>query len=552
MLEPDSPVLADDLLSEQAGDFYLVGIIGGKNVGKSALVNALVGRDITLRTSTGRGTDRVIAYAHQVQESPLRRLLEREVPGQFEIVVHEEPALVRQVLLDLPDFDSHYTAHLDITRRMLRHMLFPVWLQSIEKYADRQPRELLQKVTAGNDPRNFIFCLNKVDQLEAAGEWSAAEEIRRDFAERLQQTLDLSDAPRVWMISGLRRDAFELPDLRDVLMQQRSEAVVSESRQRAVRRQASSLVRWIDGQQLPERFDRLRRLEEQAHEELTARVAAPIVETTVAGIVRDPGWAASVSDDTMRRRVARWPVLSVLHLLLEPLLAALRGRVIPTSATLQASGADVVGRHLGNLPTSLSMLVQGTFAQLQQSSPLMSQLYASQRLWDTMSADQQAGSLRARLVAVLETRAEAVRQRFTQEDHPLRSAARFLVTIGAALWFVALQPVLEMYLSDSRIERLVLIFVQVFSVAFLLKSLAFLAAYFVILWMVLRWRTQQQVEAALRRGRRGEPDLPAQLASATLEWVQDLLTPLRRTREQVASLILASQRLSASIRRPAA
>ena len=87
------------------------------------------------------------------------------MPGQYRIVTHELPALPRQVLLDLPDIDSHFASHLQVTRTMLRHMLFPVWLVSIEKYADLQPQRMLSRVADGNAPNNFIFCLNKVDQL---------------------------------------------------------------------------------------------------------------------------------------------------------------------------------------------------------------------------------------------------------------------------------------------------------------------------------------------------------------------------------------------------
>jgi hypothetical protein len=65
---------------------------------------------------------------------------------------------------------------------MLRHMLFPVWVQSVEKYADLQPQKLLAAVTAGNDPANFLFALNKADQLASA---DAVEELRDDFAARI-------------------------------------------------------------------------------------------------------------------------------------------------------------------------------------------------------------------------------------------------------------------------------------------------------------------------------------------------------------------------------
>src|SRR5258708_10988406 len=75
---------------------------------------------------------------------------------------------MRQVLLDLPDIDSHWGQHLAVTRKMLRHMLFPIWIQSVEKSADRPPQELLMKAAAGNAPANFVFCLNKADQLAGA------------------------------------------------------------------------------------------------------------------------------------------------------------------------------------------------------------------------------------------------------------------------------------------------------------------------------------------------------------------------------------------------
>ena len=103
LYEDDAPVLSDEALrgGPEAG-FYLVGLIGGKEVGKSALVNALVGREITRSTSYGEGTHIVTAYAHAARAAALRELLDREVPGRYVIVTHDAPGLGRQVLLDLP------------------------------------------------------------------------------------------------------------------------------------------------------------------------------------------------------------------------------------------------------------------------------------------------------------------------------------------------------------------------------------------------------------------------------------------------------------------
>src|SRR5579864_2842076 len=112
LLAREAPVLDSQAIAWPQDSFYLVGLIGGKDVGKSSLVNALTRRNITAISAYGPGTEAVIAYAHQSQEAPLRELLQREVPGQFTIVTHQVAELHRQVLLDLPDIDSHFASHL--------------------------------------------------------------------------------------------------------------------------------------------------------------------------------------------------------------------------------------------------------------------------------------------------------------------------------------------------------------------------------------------------------------------------------------------------------
>ena len=108
MLDADAPVL----VTEARRSIYLIGLVGGKDVGKSSLVNALVGKSITRPTSHGPGTETVVAYAHDSAADELRELLEREVPGRFSIVTHAIERLSKQVLLDLPDIDSRYDDHL--------------------------------------------------------------------------------------------------------------------------------------------------------------------------------------------------------------------------------------------------------------------------------------------------------------------------------------------------------------------------------------------------------------------------------------------------------
>src|SRR5690349_13001129 len=123
MLRADAPVLHDEALASRdvhTGAFYLVSLMRAKDSGKSALVNALAGRNVTATTSFGPGTEIVVAYAHASQEPSLRALLEREVSGQYRVVTHDIPSLKRQVLLDLPDIDSHWQSHPLVTRALPR------------------------------------------------------------------------------------------------------------------------------------------------------------------------------------------------------------------------------------------------------------------------------------------------------------------------------------------------------------------------------------------------------------------------------------------------
>ncbi|HLL90776.1 MAG TPA: GTPase domain-containing protein, partial [Tepidisphaeraceae bacterium] len=374
VLSPDAPTLA---VADQGDDFYLVGLIGGKDVGKSAMVNALAGRDVTTITSHGPGTEGVIAYVHRSRAAAVANLLDREAAGRYRLVPHDDAALARQVLLDLPDFDSHFEHHPLLTRRMLRHMLFPVWIVSVEKYADRQPRRMLEQVAAGNAPDNFVFVLNKVDQL--GDDAAAMAEIRDDHARRVGQVLNVPP-PRVWMVSALRPNKYELPELRATLARERSAKVVQRSLALAAGQQDRTLVAWLDAQDLPARAERIGRVQRDAEEAVAARVAGPVLEHAVPAIEADASYVAALAEDALGLRVRRWPVVNLVHTLLGPLLA-MAGTVVRGRPTLTgARPADVVDANLAPGGQPVADLVRSTFAHLRQTHPPLAELYDGRRL----------------------------------------------------------------------------------------------------------------------------------------------------------------------------
>ena len=532
----DSPVLDLERLQTTSADgWYLVGIIGGKDVGKSALVNALAGAAITESTAWGEGTQQVIAYAHTTRAVAVEELLERQVPRRWRIVTHDIDALANQVLLDLPDIDSHYADHVAVTRHMLRHMLYPVWVQSVEKYADRQIQELLRQVAAGNDPANFVFCLNKVDQVaRGPSDDTAVSELREDFARRIANALRLDQPPRVYAVSAIDPGAHDLPDLRSTLSRHKPGEVVDRSIAQAGARQVDTVTRWIEQQQLPDQLDRLRRLYDQAAEAVSARIGTMVEEDLAASTEDDAATRLRIIDDALARRVRAWPLMSILHALLWPILVLIRSNVASSGAA--ADRASYRQR--------LADALQATFAQLHQSQPMINRLYAQRKLWDAPAAQREA----ARLAFAIE-QAHRRRTRDLAEQagrtHAIFAPIRWLLTIGALLWFPFGQPILELLLPTGvwpGLWDLAAMAVRVLSVQILLESAVFILLWYFVLWLVIRWQTQRKVERRLRRGPIASDALQTP-HDVTIDWLDDLLQPIRRRIERIELLLERVYRL---------
>jgi len=539
LLDADAPVLA--LTSREArASLYLVGLIGGKDVGKSSLVNALVGQSISSQSSFGEGTQSVIAYAHESAERELRSLLAREVADRFSIVTHRIDRLRRQVLLDLPDIDSHYTAHVQVTRRMLRHMLYPLWIHSIEKYADQQPQALLAQVAEGNDPANFVFALNKVDQLIAREGDAAAEELRADYARRIANVLKLSQAPVVHLISATHPEAFDLPKLRAALGDDRPAKHVESSLQLADLRRHSTLMDWLDSQDLADRAARSTRVLRDAEELTAQRLAVPLLEEFIPRLVNDPAHRLAMVEPVMNKRLSRWPIVNVLQTSLAPVMSLVRKNLSSTPTPLDERSPHVAGRPL-------QALVQTTFAQLRQSNAAISTIYGERKLWDDFPAEMAAADLSHRLATTIQRQRDDALRRigaggtFSFITAPLR----WLLTIGALLWFPIVQPILQRVL-DGRFtptwRDVSTVIVPLLGAQYLLQSAALLLIWFAALWMFLRWDTSRRMSRLIARWSRTDLDSALSLNGQVTGWLDDLLEPIRRSTDEATDLATRLER----------
>lgn len=139
-------LLERDLLPRSApGAPYLVcGIVGPNNAGKSALFNALVGRDVSPSDPTGGATRRLVAAANanlvdRLQNSPhasgfrlrepgvgdaalagtLAEALEEPADPRELVIVREATLPAHLLLIDTPDFDSILTGNRAVSESLL-------------------------------------------------------------------------------------------------------------------------------------------------------------------------------------------------------------------------------------------------------------------------------------------------------------------------------------------------------------------------------------------------------------------------------------------------
>jgi energy-coupling factor transporter ATP-binding protein EcfA2 len=171
-------------------DAYVLALVGGTGVGKSSLLNALAGVDVSPASARRPTTSDPIAWIPAAEVGSLAPLL--EWLDVREVREHDGAGLASVAILDLPDMDSIETAHRERVEALLPRVDAVAWVTDLEKYHDAVLHDAFLRTWVPRLDRQAVI-VNKADRLAK----DDRPRIRRDLEADLGRRLLPSDRPAV-------------------------------------------------------------------------------------------------------------------------------------------------------------------------------------------------------------------------------------------------------------------------------------------------------------------------------------------------------------------
>ncbi len=157
---------------------WVWGIIGGKNVGKSTLINALAGGEVIDRgDDVGEGTCRPEVFVCSEDFVALKKRFSGLASASIGYNEDAPVSMRGLALVDLPDFDSLFSVHVDTVRDIASRLDGVIWVTTPKKVGDLRAINEIHRVLKART--NFTYVVNKLDWLLSQSNLDPMGELQR-------------------------------------------------------------------------------------------------------------------------------------------------------------------------------------------------------------------------------------------------------------------------------------------------------------------------------------------------------------------------------------
>jgi hypothetical protein len=308
-------------------------------------------------------------------------------------------------------------------------------------------------------------------------------------------------------------------------------------------------VRWLEDQRLDQRLARANRTIQNARLLADDKLLTPIRDRIEPALLDDPVLKSDIMERASRRRIARWPIVNVMDVLLAPITSVFRRNLLGLTSTKQSVRAIVA-----ELTPPLEANLRAVFADVRRRDPSIVDTYGDSAPWNDRESELAVESLTGRLAGAMEKRKAYVVDTAGAGHGGATAPIRWLLTLGAAVWFPIVQPVLEIVLNPNSTwtgltRETIWHIVRLLGSTYLLQSVGFLAVYFVLLWAMLRYLTGRRCEKLLRSADTSlNGDAASSIEREAERWVEQLFEPLAAQTKHLERLVTAIEACAGSTR----
>lgn len=473
-------------------DLFLYGIVGGKDVGKTSLINQLAGARISVDTDIlDEGTKTAVAYCHEKDQPALMSRLGPDAAGRVECVPHARTELKNVVLLDFPDFDSRFAEHREDVIRFSKHLQGMVWVTSPRKYGDHEFLRQLETVAQSHEYYFIVF--NKVDQV--AGEAGLAEirgEVRRYIENECERRRVPAPAPdRFFLVSAIDPSQYDYKQLHDRLVRIHSPEEIAKAKIENLKSEFEKNLAALRGHfGLDSKVEAIDAGLEWLQDQIRETFSEEYFETVQARLAQLDSPRRRIGANLFAKRVQTLPLLWILYYPLSGLFLALGGML--TFQRRSEGGEESPRELLRFRGASASSLIQSIANEAAAEFPAVAGAETRAEI-DPAEVDKRFGGW-------LREYEERVTQRLASEIRPAGHGARAALYLPL-LWFPFLQPILfaladggadnEAGLSDAIGAA-----IGVFGASSLLTSLLFLLLLYSVILLAMYSASARKAEKA--------------------------------------------------------